>query len=114
MGGAMSDIPSPCNRVCTIDRDTGQCIGCARTLDEISRWASMQSAERTRLMAELPQRLGARVSVTCSSCGASFSCGANDREHPCWCVRYPPVVPDCAAKGCLCPACLAASGRTTP
>lgn len=39
-----------------MDPKTGRCIGCARTLDEIVRWAEMTDAERARIMAELPQR----------------------------------------------------------
>ena len=52
------DVESPCNRVCTIDLGSGYCIGCLRTLDEISRWHAMTNAERARLVAELPARRG--------------------------------------------------------
>ena len=49
-------IESPCVRICTMDADTGLCVGCARTLDEIARWSAMDAAERARVMAELPAR----------------------------------------------------------
>lgn len=49
-------IESPCVDICTIDPVTRQCVGCQRTIDEISRWASMDSAERRRIMSELPTR----------------------------------------------------------
>ncbi len=39
-----------------MDPKSGLCIGCARTLDEIARWAEMSDAERERVLAELPQR----------------------------------------------------------
>jgi uncharacterized protein len=39
-----------------LDRDTGLCVGCGRTLAEIARWGAMTEAERTRIMAELPAR----------------------------------------------------------
>jgi uncharacterized protein len=39
-----------------MDPRRGLCLGCARTLDEIARWAQMSDAERERVMAELPQR----------------------------------------------------------
>ena len=39
-----------------MDPKTGLCIGCARTLDEIVRWAEMTDAERERVMAELAKR----------------------------------------------------------
>jgi len=49
-------VKSPCNKVCQLDPKTGLCIGCARTLEEITRWAAMTDAERERIIAELPQR----------------------------------------------------------
>jgi predicted Fe-S protein YdhL (DUF1289 family) len=52
-------IVSPCTKVCTIDPRSGLCWGCGRTLDEIARWGSLDDAERSRIMAELPQRLAA-------------------------------------------------------
>jgi predicted Fe-S protein YdhL (DUF1289 family) len=39
-----------------MDPQRGLCLGCARTLDEIARWAQMSDAERDRVMAELPGR----------------------------------------------------------
>jgi predicted Fe-S protein YdhL (DUF1289 family) len=42
---------------------TGLCIGCARTLDEIARWAEMSDAERERVMAELPFRSNSVLST---------------------------------------------------
>jgi len=49
-------MKSPCNKVCQMDPQSGLCIGCARTLDEITRWAEMTDAERERVMAALPLR----------------------------------------------------------
>jgi uncharacterized protein len=49
-------MKSPCNNVCQMDPQSGLCIGCARTLDEIARWAEMTDAERDRVMAELQLR----------------------------------------------------------
>jgi len=52
-------IASPCNKVCTIDPRSGLCRGCGRTLSEIAQWGSLADSERQRIMAELPERLGA-------------------------------------------------------
>ena len=52
------DVESPCNRVCTIDARTGYCVGCLRTLDEISRWYAMTNPERARLLSALEARRG--------------------------------------------------------
>ena len=39
-----------------MDPKSGLCIGCARTLDEIARWAQMSDAERERVLGELSKR----------------------------------------------------------
>ncbi|MGA8963625.1 MAG: DUF1289 domain-containing protein [Pseudolabrys sp.] len=49
-------IETPCVKICTLDARMGLCLGCGRTVDEITRWATM-SAERTQVMRELPSRL---------------------------------------------------------
>ena len=49
-------MKSPCIKVCQVDPQRGLCLGCARTLDEIARWAEMTDAERERLMAQLAER----------------------------------------------------------
>jgi uncharacterized protein len=51
-----SGMESPCIDVCEIDRASGLCLGCRRTINEIAGWAAMTSAERRRIMAELPSR----------------------------------------------------------
>ena len=55
---------SPCIKVCQMDPQRGLCLGCARTLDEIARWASMSDAERDSVMNQLGKRLDvAKVAV---------------------------------------------------
>ena len=53
-------IETPCVKICTLDARAGLCLGCGRTVDEITRWSSMNMTERTRVMAELPDRLATR------------------------------------------------------
>jgi predicted Fe-S protein YdhL (DUF1289 family) len=55
----MQITESPCVHVCTIDRGSGLCIGCGRTIDEISRWVEMSAAERRAIMDGLPARKAA-------------------------------------------------------
>jgi predicted Fe-S protein YdhL (DUF1289 family) len=50
-------IESPCIRVCAIDPASGLCRGCGRDIAEITHWIGLSAAERSRIMAELPQRL---------------------------------------------------------
>jgi predicted Fe-S protein YdhL (DUF1289 family) len=52
-------IQSPCDKVCTVDPVSRLCIGCGRTLAEIEHWAAYSDGERTRIMAELPERMTA-------------------------------------------------------
>jgi len=52
----MSEVPSPCNSVCTIDPVTGYCAGCYRTLDEIAAWVDLSVDARRTLLAELDER----------------------------------------------------------
>jgi len=39
-------INSPCIKICSVDEQTGYCIGCLRTLEEIARWSQMDDRER--------------------------------------------------------------------
>lgn len=57
----MPDPPlsTPCIKVCAVSGQTGLCIGCGRTLQEIARWGAMDEAERKAIMAELPARQAA-------------------------------------------------------
>src|SRR3954447_12689951 len=50
-------MESPCIKVCTIDRASGLCIGCGRTLDEIARWSALDELNRQTIMQLLPGRL---------------------------------------------------------
>jgi predicted Fe-S protein YdhL (DUF1289 family) len=52
-------IESPCNRVCTLDPASGLCLGCGRSLDEITRWTQMTDAERARVLVEAGRRRSA-------------------------------------------------------
>jgi predicted Fe-S protein YdhL (DUF1289 family) len=49
-------IPSPCNKICTMDSATGTCAGCRRTLSEIATWGVMADAERLRVLSALADR----------------------------------------------------------
>ncbi|CAN7320185.1 DUF1289 domain-containing protein [Rhizobium sp. LjRoot258] len=52
-------MQTPCIHVCSIDPETGLCMGCGRTLPEIGGWMSFSDEERARLMTLLPARLAA-------------------------------------------------------
>jgi uncharacterized protein len=50
------DPPSPCTDVCRLDAGYAYCIGCHRTIDEITRWTAMTSAEKRAVLDQLPAR----------------------------------------------------------
>jgi len=50
------EVDSPCVGLCAIQRESGFCIGCHRTGDEISRWSTMSNADRRALLDALPAR----------------------------------------------------------
>ena len=52
-------MQTPCVKICTYDPDSGLCLGCGRTLDEIGDWFSLTAAERRAVMEALPARLSA-------------------------------------------------------
>lgn len=55
---------SPCVGTCKLDPETGWCLGCARTGDEIAGWGSRTQAARAAIWAALPDRF-AQLGVAC-------------------------------------------------
>lgn len=49
-------IETPCIGVCMINPELEQCMGCARTLNEIATWAAYTPAERSNIINQLPAR----------------------------------------------------------
>lgn len=50
---------SPCTGVCKLNRE-GVCIGCGRTLDEISQWPAASDARRHAIVAAARARRAAQ------------------------------------------------------
>ena len=50
------EIASPCIKICVIHPETRLCTGCLRSIDEIGAWSRMSAAERSDIMAALPDR----------------------------------------------------------
>lgn len=50
------EIDSPCIRLCTIHPTERLCLGCYRTIEEITAWSRMDPELRRTIMAELPAR----------------------------------------------------------
>ena len=52
------EIESPCVKLCSIHPEAKLCVGCFRSIDEITQWSRMPPVDRRRIMAELPDRKG--------------------------------------------------------
>jgi hypothetical protein len=49
----MDEIDSPCIDICTIDRDSGECIGCGRTVEEVRNWANFDNLKKKQILENL-------------------------------------------------------------
>jgi hypothetical protein len=47
---------SPCIDVCKVDKDSGLCRGCLRTLKEIAKWSKYSKKERRAVIEDLANR----------------------------------------------------------
>jgi predicted Fe-S protein YdhL (DUF1289 family) len=54
--GPPRSIKTPCVQVCAVDADSGLCLGCFRSLDEIAGWVRLSDAQRDAVLGELPSR----------------------------------------------------------
>ena len=49
-------IVTPCIKVCVVDDESGLCLGCLRTLEEIAAWTRFSDTQRAEILGELPGR----------------------------------------------------------
>ncbi|HEX9184215.1 MAG TPA: DUF1289 domain-containing protein [Burkholderiales bacterium] len=49
-------MKSPCNKVCVMDAAGRYCLGCWRTLAEVTAWPGMSEAEQREVVAQLEAR----------------------------------------------------------
>ena len=53
-----SDVPSPCIGVCQIDKGSGFCVGCLRSLEEIAAWGRADQKTKRTILERLRHRRG--------------------------------------------------------
>ena len=46
-------VKSPCNNICTIQKNTRICVGCGRTIKEIVNWMSFNDNEKKIILSKL-------------------------------------------------------------
>lgn len=51
-----NEVDSPCVKLCTIHPRERICVGCLRTIEEITAWSRMEPETRRLITAELPSR----------------------------------------------------------
>ena len=49
-------IDSPCNDICKIDNANGLCVGCGRTLSEITNWIHYSNNQKKIILNALKKR----------------------------------------------------------
>ena len=49
-------VASPCVNICQMNPETGYCIGCMRTIDEIADWLEMTNEEKRQVLNQLEER----------------------------------------------------------
>lgn len=54
---SLQAIKSPCIKVCAVDGQTGWCLGCGRSLKEISYWTKYTEQQRAAVMKDLETRI---------------------------------------------------------
>ncbi len=98
------------------------CVGCFRTIEEISDWITFSDQQREHVNGELLARRtayrrhdnslpktnqGVLLNERCEQCGIAFVCGMSNPEVSCWCTSLPHVVPKSSSNAsCLCATCL--------
>ncbi|MDT8856255.1 DUF1289 domain-containing protein [Paracoccaceae bacterium Fryx2] len=50
------EIQSPCVKLCVVHPEERLCVGCLRSIEEITAWSSLTHEARAAIMAELPAR----------------------------------------------------------
>jgi predicted Fe-S protein YdhL (DUF1289 family) len=50
------EVASPCVKLCVVHPEARLCVGCLRSIDEISGWSRMSHDERAGVIADLPSR----------------------------------------------------------
>jgi uncharacterized protein len=50
------EVISPCVQICILNSDSGLCVGCNRTEEEIANWMSLTPEQRIEIVKQLESR----------------------------------------------------------
>jgi hypothetical protein len=73
---------TPCVKICVVDPLSGLCIGCGRTVAEISLWPEMTDEQRRAVISVLSARTAATRTRTARA--GRVGGGAGRRERQPW------------------------------
>ena len=65
------DVPSPCVSVCIMDADRVFCIGCLRTIPEITEWSRADAAGKRSVWHAIAMRASVHADLLRSTGGAT-------------------------------------------
>jgi uncharacterized protein len=51
-----NEIESPCVKLCVVHPEARICVGCLRSIDEITQWSRLSPEARDKVMQDLPAR----------------------------------------------------------
>ena len=49
-------VKSPCVAVCKIDYESGYCIGCKRTIEEITNWSILNDQQKKKILTKVKSK----------------------------------------------------------
>ena len=49
-------LDSPCIDICQMDSESGLCVGCGRTIEEIANWSSYTNEKKKDILKQLKSR----------------------------------------------------------
>jgi predicted Fe-S protein YdhL (DUF1289 family) len=60
-------VKSPCIDVCKIDYESGYCIGCNRTIEEITNWSILNDQQKKKILTKVKSKNTSKQKVFSSN-----------------------------------------------
>jgi predicted Fe-S protein YdhL (DUF1289 family) len=64
---AEAEVASPCVGICRLDPEAALCVGCLRSIEEITRWPSADEPERRAILDRIALRRMSRSDLPAAS-----------------------------------------------
>ena len=56
-------IKSPCKNICSIDKETGLCLSCYRTINEIALWIKLDDIKKKKIIFQTINRKNTSIKL---------------------------------------------------